>query len=271
MTGNTLRVMTDLIERHCRALAFTHADSTISDRRALLRRMDAELPLGLEEATVEELADWLGRPGWSRQTRGTYYTHIRSFYDWAETDGHLDWNPAASLARPRVPKGVPKPVTDDELAQALRLAGRWRTAQLLAAYGGLRCCEIAGVRREDVNVHTITVTGKGGKTRVIPTHPLIWDAVRDLPPGRLVPGTPAQVSRGARRHFDRTGMPEVTLHRHRHWFATTALANGADLLTVSLLMGHSSTRTTVVYCEISDRQRRSAVHALPVLFAPAST
>jgi integrase len=268
-----LRVMTDLIERHCAHLRQRGlSDNTVNDRRALLRRMDAELPMGLEEALVEELSNWLGREGWSRQTRATYFGHVVGFYAWAcdPRDPHLSSNPAASLARPRVPRGVPKPVTDEELAEALAVAQRWYLAELLAAYASCRCCELAVIERGDVNRHTTTIVGKGGKTRVVPTHPLVWDAVRDLPPGRLVPGTPETISKGARDHFDRTGMPAVTMHRLRHWFATTALANGADLLTVSLLMGHSSTRTTVVYCEISDRQRVSAVLALPVL-TPAST
>lgn len=274
MTTATLRVMTDLIERHSAHLRQRGlSDNTINDRRALLRRMDTDLPMGLEEATVEELSNWLGREGWSRQTRATYYGHVAGFYEWAcdPRSPHLDWNPAASLTRPKVPRGLPKPVTDDELGECLRLAGRWYLAEILAAYGSARCCELATIERRDVNEHTITIVGKGDKTRVVPTHPLIWAAVRDLPPGRIVPGTAEQISKGARDQFDRTGMPDITLHRLRHWFATTALANGADLLTVSLLMGHSSTRTTVVYCEISDRQRRSAVQALPVLFAPAST
>lgn len=266
--------MTDLIERHLAHLRQRGlSDNTIHDRKALLRRMDAELPLGLEQALVEELSNWLGREGWSRQTRATYFGHVKGFYDWAcdDRDPHLSWNPAAPLARPRVPRGVPKPVTDEELAEALRVAGPWYLAELLAAYGTCRCCELAILTRGDVNQHTTTIIGKGGKTRVVPTHPLVWEAVRDLPFGRLVPGTPATISKGARDHFDRTGMPAVTMHRLRHWFATTALANGADLLTVSLLMGHSSTQTTRVYCEISDRQRRAAVQALPVLHAPAST
>lgn len=282
MTATKLRVMTDLIERHCAHMRQRGlSENTIHDRCALLRRMDAELPMGLEEALVEELTNWLagpapepGKRGWSRQTRATYYGHLMGFYEWAcdERDPHLSFNPAASLGRPRVPKRVPKPVTDDELDYCLRHAGRWYLPQLLAAYGTARCCELAILRRHDINQHTVTITGKGDKTRVVPTHPLVWEAVRDLPAGRLVPGTPGEVSRNARRHFDRTGMPEVTMHRLRHWFATTALANGADLITVSLLMGHSSTRTTLAYCEISDRQRRTAILALPVLgAAPAST
>lgn len=265
MAGTKLRVMTDLIGRHCAHITSRGlSDNTIEDRRALLARMDRDLPMGLELATVEELSDWLGRRGWSRQTRCTYYTHVKSFFDWACSAEHLDYNPAESLTRPRVPKGIPKPVTDEEMAEILRLAGGWLVAIVLAAYAGLRCCELATIERRDINEHTLTILGKGDKMRVVPTHPLVWVEVRDLA-GRLVDGSPGQISKSARDHFDRTGMPTVTMHRLRHWFATSMLAGGADLLTVSQLLGHASTATTVRYCQISDGQRRSAIAALPVL------
>ena len=90
--------------------------------------------------------------------------------------------------------------------------------------------------------------------------------------GRLVDGTPQRISDRACEHFERVGLHGVTLHRFRHWFATTLLANGTDLLTVSKLLGHSSTSTTAVYCQITDGQRRTAIQALPVLgTATAST
>lgn len=274
MPETRLRVMTDLIERHCAHLRQRGmSENTIDSRRGVLRRVDAELPMGIEQATVEELSDWLARRGWARKTRARYYADVKSFFDWATDDNnpHLDWNPAASLTRPKVPAGVPKPVTDDELREALETAGEWRVAIILAAYAGLRCCELATVTHRDVNRHTVTVTGKGDKTRVIPTADLVWDTVAGLS-GQLVDGTPHQVSARSRDHFDRVGLAGVTMHRFRHWFATTMLAGGVDLLTVSKLLGHSSTATTAAYCLITDGQRRSAVATLPVLTAaPAST
>ncbi len=222
--------------------------------------------MGIEQATVEELSDWLARPGWCRKTRARYFADVKSFFDWATdpNNPHLDWNPAASLTRPKVPAGVRKPVTDDELAEALRGAGEWRVAIILAAYAGLRCCELATVTRRDVNEHEIIVTGKGDKTRPIPTAPVVWETVRGMT-GPLVAGTAKEITRETLRHFDRVGLPDVTMHRFRHWFATTLLAGGVDLLTVSKLLGHSSTTVTAVYCQITDGQRRSAVATLPVL------
>ncbi len=266
--------MTDLIERHCAHLRQGGlSDRTIGDRHRLLCRIDADLPLGIEQATVEELSGWLagpeptpGRAGWSRKTKATYYEHVKAFFDWATDPNNptLDWNPAASLARPTVPDGVPKPVTDGEVSRAIETAGEWRTAIILAAYAGLRCCELASITRRDITIDDVYIVGKGDKPRSVPTTGPAWEAVQGRT-GRLVAGTAHQISMGAWRHFARVGLADVTMHRFRHWYATTMLANGVDLLTVSKLLGHSSPAITARYCLISDGQRRSAVATLPVL------
>lgn len=266
--------MSDLIDAHLAHLrAAGRAATTITKRGELLRRVDRDLPLGIDQATVEELASWLAEHGRSAAGKHNYYWHLRGYYRWAtdERNPHLDYDPSASLARPRVPAGVPKPVTDDELDAALtRSEDPWHRLILLAAYAGLRCCELASVRRENVTEYDITIKGKGGKTRRVPTMPHVWKAVKDLPRGPLGPPNSNWVSRHALYHFARIGLEGVTMHRFRHWYATNLLRGGTDLLTVSKLLGHANTATTAVYCLITDEQRQIAVSALPVLGAPAS-
>ena len=268
--------MTDLIAQFAAHMAAGgKARTTIRDRTDLLRRVDTDLPMGLEAATVEELAAWLAREEWSTATKRAYYWHIRGFFRWACDPNRplLDWDPSASLAKPSAPVGVPKPVTDDELRTALTATGEpWDLLVMLAAYAGLRCCELATIRREHITVEHITIRGKGGKERSVPTLPLVWERVRDLPRGRLGPRDDAHwISHTAIRRFERIGLVDVTMHRFRHWFGSMLLAGGADLLTVSKLLGHANTATTAVYCLITDGQRRSAVATLPVLTAtPAS-
>lgn len=268
--------MSDLIAAHCAHLrAGGFAGTTIKKRGELLRRVDRDLPFGIDSATVEELAGWLAANCHSAAANHNYFHHIRGYFRWAcdETNPHLDWDPSASLARPKVPPGMPKPVTDGELEQALGRSGEpWWLSILLASYAGLRCCELASVRREHITESDILVKGKGGRSRKIPTMPHVWEAVRDLPRGPVGPSSdPQWISRNALYHFADIGLPGVTMHRFRHWYATTMLANGVDLLTVSTYLGHASTETTRVYCLITDGQRRSAIAALPVLLAPAST
>lgn len=272
--GSTLTNM-DLIDAHIAHIkAGGYSRNTVEDRGILLRRINRELPMGLERATVEELEGWLSRDGWSAQTRATYYGHVRGFFAWA---GHpnrpiLDWDPSASLVRPRVPLGLPRPVSDAELAQAItQTRPPWRMFVVLAAYAGLRCCELATIDRTDVSERYLIVTGKGGKTRPVPTSPQIWRLVEPLPPGLLAGGRTAEViTRDGNEHLRRRVGRGITWHRFRHWFGTNLLGRGANLRTVQELMGHASPATTAIYTQITDEQRVMAIAALPAL-APAST
>src|SRR5512137_299312 len=275
--------MSELITAHIAHIrAGGYAENTWDDRQKVLRRLDAELPMGLEQATVEELQDWLARDDWSVQTKATYYGHIRGFFAWACDSRRplLDWDPSASLARPRVPAGAPRPVSDAELRRALECAADpWRAYIVLAAYAGLRACEIARLRRDDVTEDELTIRkGKGGKGSVLPCHPQVWSVMAHLPDGPIV-----HRPRGGRVNGDwvstRTAlylrrqlrMPGVCLHRFRHWFGTHLLREGADLRTVQELMRHSSPATTAIYTQITDEQRRAAIAALPAHAPDASS
>lgn len=268
--------MDDLIAGHIRHIrAAGHARTTVFYREELLRRLDRDLPMGLERATIEELEDWLCRDGWTAKTRATYHEHVAAFYRWAcdPKNPRLDYDPSAGLTRPRAPKRAPKPVTDEELADVLTLTtGFWHLAAVLAAYAGLRCCEISTIRREEITEEIITVQGKGGREDTLPTHDAIWRLVRDFPGGSVAthvhgrPVTAQYISALWPRHVTRaTGRKGISLHRLRHWYATNLLSHGADLRTVQELCRHASPATTAIYTKITDRQRRIAVATLPVL------
>lgn len=245
----------------------TRSRRTIGDRRRVLTVLDQDLPHGLEMACADELIEWLWRDGLSIGSRETYYGAIAGFYTWAYKAGILDYNPTEYMTRPRVPNRMPRPCTDDELRAILaRAVEPFNTWALIAAYGGLRCIEISRLRREQITQQSMMLLGKGTKLRPVPTHPAIWERVRELPPGPITEYDERWISIRTAVYFRRSlKMPGMSLHRLRHWFGTNVQRLHRDLRVTQQLMGHADPRTTAGYALVADEDARAAVNLLPNL------
>ena len=58
----------------------------------------------------------------------------------------------------------------------------------------------------------------------------------------------------------------VTFHTARHSYAVTLLTLGADIYTVSKLLGHRSVRSTQIYAKIIDKKKDEAVSLADTVF-----
>lgn len=245
----------------------TRSSRTIGDRRRVLLILDQDLPHGLERACADEIVEWLWRDGLKVSSRETYYGAIAGFYAWAYRAEILDYNPMDHVTRPRVPNRMPRPCTDDELRRILATAAEpYNTWALIAAYAGARCLEISRLQRDQITQQSMMLLGKGTKLRPVPTHPAIWDRVRDLPPGRITEYDERYISIRTAVYLRRSlKMPGMSLHRLRHWFGTNVQRLHKDLRVTQQLMGHADPRTTAGYALVADEDARVAVNLLPTL------
>ena len=272
--------MITLIESYAERLeAAGRSRLTITTRCRVLRHAHRVLPRGLEEACGDEITAYLARRR-APWTKATVYSHLHGFYSTAVKLGWLSLDPTANVDRPQAGDRLPNPVSDAEVQAAIeRSDPLWRLVVLLASYEGLRCAECALIERDDITEqHVHVCCGKGGRGRFVPTHPLVWDAVRDQPPGTLIhrggqPLSPARLSSLQRRHWTSIGLDsDVHLHRFRHWFGTTLVDRGVGIEVVKELMGHARLETTLGYVRSSTARRAAAISTLPDLTktAPAS-
>jgi integrase/recombinase XerC len=203
---------------------------------------------------------------------------IRAFHRWL--DRRLDIaNPGLSLVRgPRLPRGAPRPVSEAQARDLIDEVGDgseredWEIARdealLTLLWGcGLRISEALSLTGADALLpETLRVTGKGGKTRMVPVLPVVREAVDAYLvtlPTAIAPHEPLfRAVRGgpfSPRHAQalmqklrgRLGLPaSATPHALRHSFATHLLGAGADLRSIQELLGHASLSTTQRYAAV---------------------
>lgn len=274
--------MTDevLLDRYRRAQQRRGlSEATQSQSRYPLRAFSCYLGgSGLLQATRAQVEEWLDLRGGLPQTRLWNLSMLAAFYKWALREELTERDPTAAIERPRLPRRLPRPVSDDDLSVALELADeRMRCWLLLGAYAGLRVGEITGLSREDIldswSPPTLRVRrGKGGHERMVALHPVLLGALRvyGLPRsgplwiGRRGPLTVGTVIRYVSRFFADLGIP-ATSHQNRHWFGTHALrAAGGNLRVVAELMGHASSSTTDIYTLVDQQDKAVVVKRLAV-------
>jgi integrase/recombinase XerD len=187
----------------------------------------------------------------------------------------------------RVPRTLPtilSPAEADRLVAALR-THRDRAMVAAMLFGGLRRCEVLGLRLADIQVadrRVFIVEGKGGHHRVVPVANRFFAALGDYlheerpaaastdrvfvvlkGPRRGQPLTSEgldEVLAGAR---GRAGLTRATCHQLRHTCLTRLREAGMALEAVQAQAGHASIESTRVYLHLTndwlaDEYRRAA-------------
>jgi Site-specific recombinase XerD len=215
------------------------------------------------------------RGGAGARTLGRGLAGIRSFLRFLERKGLANAAGATAMRAPKQPKSLPKPLNagdalrvvgpEEQMAAEPWIAARDAAVMTLLYACGLRISEALALTREDFagGAETLRITGKGGKTRIVPLLPVAREAVEAYlalapftpPPGAPIfrgargrPLQPAIVQKSMRLMRAALDLPDTaTPHALRHSFATHLLAGGGDLRTIQELLGHASLSTTQVY------------------------
>jgi integrase/recombinase XerC len=199
----------------------------------------------------------------------------RGFYHYLARDHGCAQNPCIGIRAPKSAKRLPDALSPDDARQLVEvedtdaLAVRDRAMLELFYSSGLRLAELTSLAPEDVNFAdaTVRVTGKGGKTRIIPVGSHAATALNAwLEQRAALPGVDAQalfVNRQGRRLGPRAIQSRVQqrglrqgiagrVHPHmlRHSFASHVLQSSSDLRAVQEMLGHSSISTTQVYTQL---------------------
>jgi integrase/recombinase XerD len=212
---------------------------------------------------------------------------LKRFFQFAVREGLRGDDPAGALESPRLPRSLPKSLSEAEVESLLAAAdvstpqGVRDRAMLETLYAsGLRVSELVGLKTMQVSLDmgVVRVLGKGAKERLTPLgeEAVAWieryqrEARPALLAGRksdalFVTARGGPMTRQGfwtlvKRHARAAGIrAPISPHTLRHAFATHLINHGADLRVVQLLLGHADISTTQIYTHVA-RERLKALH-----------
>jgi integrase/recombinase XerC len=221
------------------------------------------------------------RDGLSARSLARALSAIRTFYGYLDRRWQVSNAALPLIEAPKLPRSKPKPVSEEAARDLLAETGQldrpdWVEARDCAVialmYGcGLRVSEALSLTgAEQCPGDSLRITGKGGKTRLVPVIAPVRVALAEyarLAPFDLEPQAPLfrgirggplgarTVQKTVAELRERLGLPATTTpHALRHSFATHLLANGGDLRAIQELLGHASLSTTQIYADVETRR-----------------
>lgn len=261
------------------------------------------------EADETALLFWLAgmrQAGLSARTAARRLSCVRQFFRFGLREGWRSDDPTARLDSPKLPKPLPRFLSEAEIAALIEASRRIEpprrrllaVAALEMLYStGLRISELLSLGRREVlaamsGPPVLIVRGKGGRERMVPLSAAAIAAAAEL----IEAVAPAAVSGGraadgplfpgrdprhalTRQGFDlllrdaglAAGIDPARLSPHvlRHSFASHMLARGADLRSLQTLLGHADISTTQIYTHVlAERLREVVATHHPLASAP---
>jgi len=246
----------------------------------------------LLDADREDIFRYLaarGAAGIKARSNARLLSALRRYYA-QRTRAEPDFvDPTLLLDPPRLPRGLPKALSEREIEALLAapdvatpLGLRDRTLLELMYAAGLRVSELVGLPLAALNLRqgVLRVTGKGGKDRLVPVGEVAQDWIErylaTARPALAHGGQPEALlltRRGSgmtrqmawtliKRHALTAGIPATRISPHvlRHSFATHLLNHGADLRALQMLLGHRTLSTTQIYTLVA-REGLKRLHA----------
>jgi len=216
---------------------------------------------------------------------------LSSYFKFLQEQQYIVSNPMLPIHAPKAPDILPKYLNTDEMNLLLQMPEKYSEPWyghrnyviiLTLLMTGIRRSELLSLNWEDIDFGQQTLTvkhAKCNKQRVVPiTEPLIselWKYLQSRLPlnnnavfisdrGNRLSSRP--LSQEIQRYMHILGLDKkgYTLHTLRHTFASHLAMNGASILSIQKLLGHSDLNSTQVYAHVNTEHLKSEVAKFPL-------
>ncbi len=229
----------------------------------------------LDSFAVRSYVAWRHRKGIGGRSLQRELSAIRSFYNYLLRERVVGSNPALDVPAPKAEKRLPRALDVDQTAHLMNIEGdaplalRDKAIMEMIYSSGLRLAELVSLDLDSIDRSdaTVRITGKGGKTRVVPVGRAALAAVAEWLKlrgqlaaleekalfvsrhGRRI--SPRSVQQRLQQRARQQGV-DTRVHPHmlRHSFASHILESSGDLRAVQELLGHADISTTQIYTHL---------------------
>lgn len=230
------------------------------------------------------------------------HTNCRTALQKAFDEGLIKKNPASACKIPPKKSREMQVLSKEEIERFLIQAkyDGYFEIFVLALSTGLRRGETLGLKWEDLNFETgelkIRRQVRRTKGKLIVSEPKTEESVRNIilpmsivnilkdykktvnsewifpsPSTDEMPREPSSVYGMMQKILERAECKKVRFHDLRHTFATTSVANGMDIKTLSSILGHVSSKTTIdIYLHSTENMKQQAADKINARFGKNS-
>ncbi len=253
-----------------------------------------------ESVTRSEVLEFLSFAAIDREnaarTRARKLSSLKSFYKYyCGTVLRYKKNPTENIDSPKLPKALPKFLTEEESIELLQVIDsdtdsktRERDYCIVTLFlnCGMRLSELIGINLADIDrdLTSLRVTGKGAKERVIYLNSACQSALSSYLSARDKTPAPSHknalflstqhkriskqmVQTTVYKYLDMAGFANrgLSVHKLRHTAATLMYRSGnVDIRVLKDILGHEQLNTTQIYTHVSDSEMKRAMTESPL-------
>ncbi|MDR3112989.1 MAG: site-specific integrase [Endomicrobium sp.] len=192
---------------------------------------------------------------------------------------YITESPAKPVKNIKVSKRPPRYLDEEEIKRLIEKAeGIYKDMIIISLYTGFRISEVFNLQWKDIDLekNLISVSPKHNWTpknyefRAIPINAQLKQYLLKIKPAKakskdyvINQGQPLNTLQVAfKKLFKQADIKDATFHTLRHTFASLLVISGISLYTVSQLLGHSKTDTTMIYAHLSKEHLKNSVDNL---------
>lgn len=215
----------------------------------------------------------------SKTTLNRYISSIKSFHRYYQLVNNKKFNPCLHLKSIKKDKKLPVYMNEDEVNTLIEkeINPQLKVIFELLYTCGLRISECVNIKKNQIHLSrkSLNITGKGNKQRIVLLSDILVKHLDDFIKKeqskseylfvneQQQPLTRQFVHTKLKQRIKEYGLSDkISAHSFRHSFATHLLDNGANLIVVQKLLGHSDITTTQIYTHVETARLKQQYNLL---------